>query len=60
MSSNVGSAWFNLQNANDLSAIQPETANEFLNKVCPSLSKNTVKRRAQTLKSWLKIFLEYW
>ena len=60
MSSNVGAAWFNWQNANDLSEIQPETAAEFLNEVCPSLSETTAQRRVQTLRSWLRIFLEYW
>jgi hypothetical protein len=60
ISSNVGAAWFNWQNAHDLSEIQPETATDFLIEVCPSLSEATVKRRAQTLVSWLKIFLEHW
>ncbi|MFE1746640.1 hypothetical protein [Coleofasciculus sp. H7-2] len=60
ISSNVGAAWFNWQDAHNLSEIRPETAAEFLMEVCPSLSEDTVKRRAQTLKSWLKIFLEYW
>ena len=60
ISSNVGSAWFNWQNANDLSEIQSKTAAEFLIEVCPSLSETTVKRRAHTLESWLNIFLNYW
>lgn len=60
LSSNVGSAWFNWQNAKDLSEIQSETAAEFLIEVCPSLSETTAKRRAQTLASWLKMFLEQW
>lgn len=60
ISSNVGSAWFNWQNAKDLSEIQPETAAAFLIEVCPSLSETTAKRRAQTLESWLKRFLEHW
>lgn len=60
ISSNVGAAWFNWQNANDLSEIQPKTATEFLIEVCPSLSEATAKRRAKTLESWLKIFLEHW
>lgn len=60
ISSNVGSAWFKWQNANDLSEIQPERAAEFIIEVSPSLSEDTVKRRAQTLQSWLKIFLKYW
>ena len=57
MSSNVGSAWFDWQDAKDLSEIQTERATEFLIAVCPSLSEeSTAKRRAQTLQSWLKIF----
>ena len=60
ISSNVGSPWFNWQNANDLSEIKPERAAEFIIQVSPSLSEDTVKRRAQTLKSCLKIFIEYW
>ncbi|MDB9478225.1 hypothetical protein PN463_06300 [Dolichospermum circinale CS-537/03] len=60
ISSKVGSAWFNWQNANDLSDIQPESATQFLLEVCPKLSETTVKRRAKTLKSWLNIFLQHW
>lgn len=60
ISSNVGSAWFYWQNAKDLSEIQSETAAEFLIEVCPSVSETTAKRRAQTLASWLKMFLEQW
>ncbi|MBD2303104.1 hypothetical protein [Nostoc sp. FACHB-190] len=60
ISSNVGSAWFNWTNANDLSEIKPENAEQFLNEVCPSLSETTAKRRARTLESWLNIFLEHW
>ncbi|NET73626.1 MAG: hypothetical protein F6K62_22600 [Sphaerospermopsis sp. SIO1G2] len=60
ISSNIGVAWFNWQNANDLLEIQPESATQFLLEVCPKLSETTVKRRAITLKSWLKIFLQHW
>ena len=60
ISSKVGSAWFNWQNANDLSDIQPESATQFLLEVCPSLAEETAKRRAKTLKSWLNIFLQHW
>ena len=56
ISSKVGSAWFKWQNANDLLEIQPDTATDFLLAVCPSLSEITVQRRAQTLKSWVRIF----
>ncbi|MBD2505162.1 hypothetical protein [Anabaena azotica] len=60
ISSNVGAAWFGWTNANDLSEIKPESAEQFLNEVCPSLSGTTIKRRAKTLESWLNIFLEHW
>ncbi|MGB3422724.1 MAG: hypothetical protein WBA52_20285 [Dolichospermum sp.] len=60
ISSNIGAAWFSWQNANDLSDIQPESATQFLLEVCPKLSETTVKRRADTLKSWLNIFLQHW
>lgn len=60
ISSKVGAAWFNWQNANDLSDIQPESATQFLLEVCPSLAPETAKRRAKTLKSWLNIFLQHW
>lgn len=56
ISSKVGSAWFKWQNANDLLEIQPDTATDFLLAVCPSLSEITVQRRAQTLKSWVRMF----
>jgi len=60
ISSNVGSAWLLWQNANDLSEINPESAEEFLTETCPSLSQETIKRRSQTLKAWLTAFLKYW
>ncbi|MFM6183336.1 MAG: hypothetical protein ACKPA8_17910 [Dolichospermum sp.] len=60
ISSNIGAAWFYWQNANDLSDIQPESATQFLLEVCPKLSQKTVKRRVDTLKSWLNIFLQHW
>jgi hypothetical protein len=60
ISSNVGLAWFKWQNARDLSQLQPERVSDFLTEVCPSLSEETIKRRSETLKKWLNIFLEYW
>ncbi|WP_392476507.1 hypothetical protein [Nostoc sp. C110] len=60
ISSNIGSAWFSWENANDISEIKPGNAEQFLNEVCPSLSKTTAKRRAKTLESWLNIFIENW
>lgn len=60
ISSNVGSAWFKWQNANDLLDIQPETASNFLSEVCPSLAEETDKRRVQTLQAWIRIFRENW
>lgn len=58
IASKVGLAWFKWQNAHDLSEIKPERAREFLREVCPSLSDNTVGRRAKTLQSWLRYFLD--
>ena len=60
ISSNVGSAWFKWQNANDLLDIQPETASDFLGEVCPSLAEETDKRRVQTLQAWIRIFRDNW
>jgi hypothetical protein len=60
LSSNVGSSWLKWSNVNDLSDIQSDSAYEFLIEVCPSLSENTAKRRARTLKSWLEVFHQYW
>jgi hypothetical protein len=60
LSSNVGSSWLKWSNVNDLSDIQSDSAYQFLIEVCPSLSENTAKRRAKTLKSWLEVFLQYW
>ncbi|UOO12267.1 MULTISPECIES: hypothetical protein [unclassified Synechocystis] len=60
ISSNVGSAWLLWKNANDLSEINPDSAEEFLTATCPSLSQKTIERRSQTLKAWLTIFLQYW
>ncbi|MDB9313891.1 hypothetical protein PN462_12330 [Spirulina sp. CS-785/01] len=60
ISSNLGLAWFNWQDVNDLSELQPEKATEFLKDVCPSLSGGTIKRRSKTLQCWLKKFQDHW
>jgi len=60
ISSNVGSAWFNWQNASDLSEIQGERALEFLMEVCPSLSETTVGRRSRALQAWVNQFKEHY
>ncbi|WP_238546829.1 MULTISPECIES: hypothetical protein [unclassified Synechocystis] len=60
ISSNVGSAWLLWKNANDLSEINPDSAEQFLTATCPSLSQKTIERRSQTLKAWLTVFLQYW
>jgi hypothetical protein len=60
LSSNVGSSWLKWSSVNDLSDVQPDSAYQFLIEVCPSLSKTTAKRRAETLESWLEVFLQYW
>ena len=60
LSSNVGSSWLKWSNVNDPSDIKSDSAYQFLIEVCPSLSENTAKRRARTLKSWLDVFHQYW
>jgi len=60
LSSNIGSSWLKWSNVNDPSNIQSDSAYQFLIEVCPSLSENTAKRRAQTLKSWFEVFHPYW
>ncbi len=59
ISSDIGLAWLNWQNASDLSEIEIEKANQFLTEVSPSLSASTINRRVRTLRSWLGEFIQY-
>ncbi|WP_323893853.1 DUF6575 domain-containing protein [Aeromonas veronii] len=45
-------AWMNYCDITNLADIDASTAMEFLSQCCPSLSGDTISRRANTLKSW--------
>ena len=45
-------AWMNYCGIKSLADIDPSTAIDFLTQCCPSLSGDTIFRRANTLKSW--------
>lgn len=51
-SSHCGWAWIMWSKANNLSEVDPNTAQAFLLDKCLSLSDKTKKRRASTLKQW--------
>ncbi|MGI2158050.1 DUF6575 domain-containing protein [Shewanella baltica] len=51
-----GYIWMREQNVNSVLNIDEETAVDFLINNCNGLSDNTSRRRAQTLKSWVKKF----
>lgn len=50
--SHCGWAWVTWSDAKDIRGIKPKTAEEFLMQKCLSLSKETKKRRASTLRQW--------
>lgn len=56
--SECGNLWMLNQKVSSLLVIDESTASEFLIKNCNGLSENTSRRRAQTLKSWVKKFKE--
>ncbi|GIC17384.1 hypothetical protein VCSRO98_3255 [Vibrio cholerae] len=47
------------QGVNSMLDIQEDSATEFLIENCNGLSDNTSRRRAQTLKSWVRKFKEF-
>lgn len=51
-SSECGWAWINYCDVTSLSDVNVESAVDFLKECCPSLTGDTVNRRANTLKSW--------
>lgn len=51
-SSECGWAWVNYCDVTSLSEVKVESAVGFLKECCPSLTGDTVNRRANTLKSW--------
>lgn len=47
-------AWMNHCDITNLADIDPKTAEEFLTQCCPSLTGDTIPRRANTLVSWCR------
>lgn len=54
-SSHCGWAWITWSQVKNLSELDPSTAEAFLLDKCLSLSNNTIKRRASTLRKWVEI-----
>lgn len=52
--SHIGWAWINWSEVENLSQIDPDTAEKFLLEQCNSLSKDTIARRSRTLRHWGK------
>ncbi|EPT5086544.1 DUF6575 domain-containing protein [Salmonella enterica subsp. enterica] len=50
--SHIGWAWINWSEVENLSQIDPDTAEKFLLEQCHSLSKDTIARRSRTLRHW--------
>ncbi|XPF92683.1 DUF6575 domain-containing protein [Colwellia sp. RE-S-Sl-9] len=59
MHTECGSIWMLNQGVKDLLDINGESATDFLIQFCNGLSEGTAKRRAQTLKSWVRNFKEF-
>ncbi|NGZ18618.1 hypothetical protein G6Z94_14880 [Vibrio aestuarianus] len=57
--SDCGHIWMLKQSVNSMLDIQEDSATEFLIENCNGLSDNTSRRRAQTLKSWVRKFKEF-
>lgn len=56
--SHIGWAWINWSEVDNLSQIDPDTAEQFLLAQCHSLSPETIIRRARTLRHWGKTLKE--
>lgn len=54
-----GALWMLNQKVSSIVEINEESATEFLIENCNGLSESTSRRRAQTLKSWVKKFKEF-
>lgn len=50
--SHIGWAWINWSEVENLSQIDPDSAEKFLLEQCHSLSKDTIVRRSRTLRHW--------
>lgn len=51
-SSECGWSWLKWANASNICELDPDSAEGFLVKMCPTLSEDTAKRRAKTLRKW--------
>jgi hypothetical protein len=52
--SDVGQAWLEWANVTSLSQLDPKSAEAFITSISEGLSESNVKRRASTLRAWLK------
>jgi hypothetical protein len=59
MNTECGNIWMINQGVKDLLEIDENTAADFLINFCNGLSESTAKRRAQTLKAWVKNFKKF-
>ncbi len=57
--SDCGHIWMLKEEVNSMLDIKEDSAAEFLIENCNGLSDNTSRRRAQTLKSWVRKFKEF-
>ena len=51
-SSDCGWAWLKWAGKSTLEELEPDSAQDFLLEMCPSLSSDTAIRRSKTLKKW--------
>ncbi len=58
-SSDFGWAWLKWSKVNSISALDPNTADEFVRQCVRGFSSTTTKRRATTLRAWLSLLQEY-
>ncbi|RJO93413.1 hypothetical protein D5Y80_24060, partial [Salmonella enterica subsp. enterica serovar Schwarzengrund] len=53
-------AWINHFDLTNIAEIDPNTAKDFLTERCPTLSGQTISRRANTLSSWWKQLIPHY
>lgn len=58
--SHCGWAWIQWSEVSNLSELDPSSAEDFLKQQCFTLSRETLKRRARTLKHWCERLKEYY
>lgn len=57
--SDCGFLWMNTQGVSSIFEINENSAADFLIEYCNGLSENTARRRAQTLKAWVRKFKDF-